>query len=247
MKMWYEEWFDHPEYELVYQDRDLGEAEGLVRLIERIAEPAPGAAILDMGCGRGRHARLLARRGYYVTGVDLSDRAIEDAQRRASEEGLEVLFKRGDMRVPVCECCFDGVINVFTAFGYFDDEADHVRSLKAMAEALRQEGWFIQDFFNARQVVRNLVPEDHSTRDGAEIHQRRWVEDGRINKRITISKNGDARTFRESVRLFRLEDFKRMYAEAGLELVETYGDYAGGAFESDSPRLILHARKPGTC
>lgn len=242
--MWYEEWFDHPEYELVYQDRDEAEAEQLVDFLERTLKPAQGAAILDMGCGRGRHARALALRGYHVTGVDLSARAIEDARRRAGEDGLDVLFIRGDMRHPVCDCCFDGVINVFTAFGYFEEDRDHVLALSAMRRSLRPGGWFLQDFFNVPYVVENLVREDREVRDHSEIHQRRWVEDGRVNKQITIRSNGDTQSFCESVRLYTIDDFRKMYLEAGFDLVETYGDYDGHPHTKSSPRLILHAQKP---
>ena len=240
---WYEEWFDHPEYELVYQDRDEDEAIRMVDFLERVVEPAPESSILDMGCGRGRHARALAKRGYRVTGVDLSERAIEEAQRRAERERLEVLFLRGDMRVPVCECCFEGVINVFTAFGYFTNDEDHVQALHAMCRSLRPGGWFVQDFFNAPHVINHLQPEDRVVRDCVEIHQRRWVEDGRVNKHIRIRSNGTERSFQESVRLYALDDFRTMYAEAGLDLVEIRGDYDGRPHSDETPRLILHATK----
>ncbi len=242
--MWYEEWFDHPEYELVYQDRDEAEAARLVDFVERVAAPAEGTAIVDMGCGRGRHARALARRGYHVTGVDLSERAIEEARKRAEKEGLDVLFRRGDMRLPVCDCCFDGVINVFTAFGYFDDDEDHVRALRAMRRSLRAGGWFIQDFFNVPYVIDHLVPQDRRVRDDAEIRQQRWVEGGRVHKEISIRTNGDEQSFRESVRLYTLDDFQAMYEEAGFDLLETFGDYEGRPYGDETPRLILHARKP---
>ena len=244
MAEWYTDWFDHPEYELVYQDRDEEEAEELVAFIERTVSPESGTAILDMGCGRGRHARALARRGYHVTGVDLSERAIEQAEKRAAEEGLDVLYFRGDMRRPVCDCCFDGVINVFTAFGYFEDDQDHIRALRAMRRSLRPGGWFLQDYFNVPHILQNLVPEDQDVRDHTEISQRRWVDDGRINKEITLRTNGDEQTFRESVRLFGMKDFERMYDEAGFDIVASYGDYDGNPYGERAPRLILHANKP---
>lgn len=244
--MWYEEWFDHPEYELVYQDRDEDEAERMVDLLERIVRPAPAASILDMGCGRGRHARALARRGYHVTGVDLSAYAIEEAARRAAQENLTVLFRRGDMRNPVCDCCFDGVINVFTAFGYFENDEDHVRALRAMHRSLCPNGWFVQDFFNVPYVLKHLVPEDRFERAGSIIRQQRWVENGRVNKRIAIRTDGNEQSFVESVRLYTLEDFRAMYASAGLRLLRAYGDYEGNPHSNASPRLILHAEKPAT-
>lgn len=245
---WYEEWFNRDEYDLVYQNRDEEEAEALIDLVERVARPAPGDALLDVGCGRGRHALSLARRGYRVTGVDLSERALEKARRHAARKGLYIRFIQGDMRDAVCTACFDGVVNLFTAFGYFDDEADHLRAVRAMADALKPGGWFFQDFLNAEHVAATLIPEDTRRAGPLTFRQRRWIEDGRINKEITLRRDGTAptHTFRESVRLLTLDDFRRLYDAAGLDLVDTFGDYAGGPFTPSSPRLILFSRKrPG--
>src|SRR5690606_25256136 len=137
---WYEDWFDSDAYELVYEQHDLDEAERLADLIERVARPAPGADVLDVGTGRGRHARVLARRGYRVTGLDLSENAVATAQRRAAREGLspaQVVFVQGDMRLPHFQERFEGVVNLFTSFGFFEDEADHGRAVRAMAAALK--------------------------------------------------------------------------------------------------------------
>lgn len=240
---WYEEWFDRDEYELVYPHRNEEEAEACIDLLERTVEPASRAEVLDVGCGRGRHARVLARRGYLVTGIDLSERAIEQARERAAEEGLTIAFEQQDMREPYCTYCFDGAVNLFSSFGYFEEERDHARAVQAMAAALRTGGWLFQDFMNAPHVKRTLVAEDTRAADGLEIHQKRWIEDGRINKEITIRRGDDARTFTESVRLLTLEDFQRLYAEAGLELEATFGGYDGRMHSDESPRLILYARR----
>jgi SAM-dependent methyltransferase len=240
---WYEEWFDRDEYELVYQQRDESEAQQVVDVIEHLAQPAPDAQILDVGCGRGRHARVLARRGYQVTGLDLSERAIEQARRRTAAEGLDVTYHVQDMRAPMGTAAYDGVVNLFTAFGYFEDDADHERALQHMTDALRPGGWLVQDFLNTPQVIQSLNPEDAQATNGVTIEQNRWVENGRINKRITLHENGDTRTFCESVRLLTLYDFKQLYERVGLELVQAVGDYDGSTYTPDSPRLIMHARK----
>lgn len=241
---WYQEWFDRDEYELVYHRRDEREAEQVVDLIERLVRPAPDSEILDVGCGRGRHARVLARRGYRVTGIDVAERALQIARKRTEAEGLHnLLFLQHDMREPLCRTCFDGVVNLFTAFGFFEDDADHLRALQAMATALRPGGWLVQDFLNAEYVQRHLVPCDRFQLDGIEVVQERWIENGRVNKRIRLRRNGIEQVFYESVRLLRLSDFQKLYRAAGLNLQAVLGDYAGRPFTSESPRLILYARK----
>ena len=244
---WYEEWFDSDEYELVYEQRDLSEARRLADLIERTAEPEPGARVLDVGCGRGRHSRILAARGYAVTGVDLSENAIRTARRRAAAEGLDVRFEQGDMCHLTYDAAFDGAVNLFTTFGYFDDDDDHQRVIDGIARALVPGGWFVQDFLNAPYVRAHLVAEDEKTIDGVRVRQQRWLDGDRVKKRITFHRNGDEDdelpSFTESVRLLTAADFRRMYDAAGLTLEATFGDYDGSPHTPESPRLILYARK----
>jgi SAM-dependent methyltransferase len=223
---WYEEWFWSDAYTRVYDHRDDAEAEQLVDLIEHEIAPASGAHILDIGCGRGRHARALARRGWRVTGLDLSEDAVAAARSQAADDALDerASFQVGDMRTPVCDGCADGVVNLFTSFGYFDADADNERALAAMATALRPGGWFLQDFLNAPQVAESL---------GASVYE------------TTVRRNGHTATFQESVRLYTRSDLTAMYARTGLEVVELFGDYGGSDYvPDDSPRLLLHARKP---
>jgi len=247
---WYEEWFDSDAYELVYDQRDLSEARRLADLIERTVEPTPGARVLDVACGRGRHSRILASRGYHVSGVDLSENALRSARRRAEREGLSVTFQQADMRALPFRADFDGAVNLFTSFGYFDDERDHQRVIDGIERALAPGGWFVQDFLNAPYLAAHLVSEDEREVEGVRIVQRRRIEDEpsgrRVKKQITLHRNGDTHTFSESVRLLDAADFERMYAAAGLNLMATFGDYDGHPYAADSPRLILYARKPSS-
>lgn len=243
---WYDEWFGSDAYNLVYAHRDEAEAERLIDLVEREVDPAPDAHILDVGCGRGRHARILARRGYDVTGIDLSASSIVEAREWAAQDGLDITFVQGDMREPYCEGCADGVVNLFTSFGYFETDAKNRRALHAMATALPPDGWLLQDYLNAPQVRATLEPESVDTVDGVTIRQRRWIEDSRINKKITLEWNDTKDTFHESVRLYTREDLEEMYEAAGLTPVGAFGTYDGDAHAAESPRLLLHARRsPG--
>ncbi|MEM1057401.1 MAG: class I SAM-dependent methyltransferase [Bacteroidota bacterium] len=247
---WYEDWFDSELYELVYASRDERDAERLADLIVRVATPSAGSEILDVGTGRGRHARVLARRGYRVTGLDLSPRAVETARRRAEAAGLadRTAFVTGDMREVQFRETFDGVVNLFSSFGYFEDEADHGRAVRAMAAALRPGGWLVQDLLNPAHLEQHLVPEDEREVGGVHVRQRRRLvkREGRlrVEKEIVLtSREGEPYTTTESVRLFTPDELEALYDEAGLEVCGRFGDYAGGPLTGESPRLILYAQR----
>ncbi len=241
---WYATWFEHAAYDLVYARRDEKEARRAIDLIERVVAPPPAAHMLDVACGRGRHAVELARRGYAVTGLDLSARALRAARRRATKAGVDVAFVQQDMRTPFCTGCADVVVNLFTAFGYFHHEADHLKALCAMTQALRPGGRLVQDFLNAPYVERHLVPFSTRVEANVEITEHRWIADGRVEKRVELRRaDGATHTFRESVRLFTRADFEQMYEACGLRLVHAYGDYDGQAYGDDTPRLLLVAAR----
>ncbi|PEN12772.1 SAM-dependent methyltransferase [Longibacter salinarum] len=240
---WYDTWFGSEAYELVYQHRDDDEARTAIDLVESCADPEDEARILDVGCGRGRHTLELARRGYNATGIDLSKASIEDARSSARDLDLKVHFDVQDMREPFCDACMDGVVNLFTTFGYFEQDDESERAIRAMTTSLRPGGFLIQDFLNPPYVRETLVEEDRSEQNDVSIRQRRWIEDGRVHKRIDITEGRETRTFRESVRLFTRDDFEAMYNRAGLELQEVYGDYDGSAHTENSPRTILYSVK----
>lgn len=239
---WYENWFDQDEYELLYQNRDASEATRLADLVERIVAPATGVSILDMGCGRGRHAIEFASRGYEMTGIDLSERSIEQARSHARKAGVDIDFSVGDMRDPVTGS-FDGVLNLFTAFGYFDTDREHQKAVDAMVAPLKTGGFFVQDFLNADRVVSDLIPEDAREIGQAHVSQKRWIENNRIRKEITFSYEDKSHVFNESVALLRLADFEALYAYAGLHIFHTAGSYDGDTYGPSSPRLILFSRK----
>ncbi len=239
---WYEQWFDTDEYELVYQNRDDGEATGAINMIEEIANPLAGGTVLDVGCGRGRHSLSLASRGYRVTGLDLSKRSLESARRKAEEVGADVTFIHGDMRDPV-DGSFDMVVNLFTAFGYFEAEKEHQRAVDAMAGALNPDAVLVQDFLNPGYIKANFVPADRRTVGSLEIRQRRRIKENRIVKTIEFVRKDGSHSFQESVALLALDDFERFYAAAGLQLLEVRGDYHGGDFHETSPRCILFSKR----
>jgi len=240
---WYKDWFG-PDYLKVYPHRNEEEARQQVAFVESVLNLQKTQRILDLGCGSGRHAIELSERGYHVTCLDLSSTLLSLARQR-SEHTCCVRFVRADMRRMPFHHAFEVVVSFFTTFGYFDSDAENLRTLKSLAAVLKPGGVFLQDYLNKAFVVNNLVAHDVRKEDGYEIAQNRRYnrEQERIEKEITITENGETRKYFESVRLYTLDEMRDLLAQAHLKLEQTFGDFAGSRFTPESPRLILVGRK----
>lgn len=241
---WYAQWFDTPYYHALYADRDEREAAAfLERLLQELRLPA-GARMLDVACGQGRHARVLATKGYEVTGIDLSERNIA----RARQQGHERLaFFRHDMRQMLHVRYYDAVLNLFTSFGYFPSDAENSRALRNMALALRPKGKLVIDFLNAPVVIAGLVPEETLFRGGYEFFIRRKVLEGRrpvLLKEIVVRDGQISHRFYERVVAYGRDDFLQWFSTCRLNLVGQFGNYRLEPFAAmHSPRLILVAER----
>ena len=245
---WYEEWFGK-EYMLVYPHRNEAEAREQIAFLIRHIQLPEGAKVLDLCCGCGRHAMELRKQGYDVTGLDLSEELLDMAHAVNSESNLDVKFIRCDMREIPYESHFDVIVSFFTSFGYFADRADDMKVLSSMAKALKPGGRFLIDYMNPDYVTRNLVERDEKKiANGTHAIQERWIDESthRINKRITLVRNGKESTHMESVRMYSRREMSEMLLAAGLKLTETYGDFDSSEYSKDSSRMILMGDKEPT-
>jgi len=146
-------------YDLIYRDKDYGrECEYLETLFSKYGNAKPHT-ILDIGCGTGKHSRLLAKRGYTVTGIDASKPMLTRAEDEASIDGLErVHFFHMDMRKIVLPTSFDAAISMFSAINYLLSLEDLGNMLKGVRRHLRPGGLFVFDFWNGLAVL-NIRPE----------------------------------------------------------------------------------------
>jgi SAM-dependent methyltransferase len=207
-----------------------------VRLLTRALPWRAGWRVLDVGCGAGRHARALVAAGARPVGLDLSRELLACAKQAG------VPLVRADMRaLPVRSRSVDLVVNLFTSFGYFEDDAEHARVLRGFAEVLAPGGWFALDFLNADSVRHGLVAEEVQQLGVGPVRIRRELRDGgrRVVKTIHIP---DGRTFVERVRLFQPHELEAMLRDAGLSVESRFGDYSGGPLGPGAPRTILLSR-----
>ena len=238
---WFSTWFDSPYYHILYQHRDDLEAQQFMDKLLTYLHPKPHEKILDMPCGKGRHAVYLNQKGYNVTGLDLSEQSIAHAKQFENER---LHFAEHDMREVYQPESFDFILNLFTSFGYFENETENVVALNAMAKALKHGGKLVIDFMNTDLTIANLVAEEVKVVEGIEFHIHRGVDKGFIVKTIRFTDKGQDYKFEERVRALRQEDFIEYFGMAQLRLAEVFGDYNLRPFNpASSERMIFVLKK----
>lgn len=233
---WFSSWFDTPYYHILYKDRNDHEAQHFMDNLTQHLNLPDNAKVLDLACGKGRHSIYLNQLGYNVLGADLSENSIEEANKSANEN---LSFKVHDMR-DTFEEKYDAIFNLFTSFGYFENDEDDLTTLKAIKNSLTEYGFAVIDFMNVPQVLENLVPEETKTVDGIDFHLKRYLKDGHICKEINFEDQGQQFHFTEKVKALTLQDFETMMEKAEIYLLEIYGDYKLKKYhKTESERLIL--------
>ena len=245
---WYTEFFNE-DYPKIYRERLSQDAtERETAFAVRALGLQEGDRVLDLACGHGRHAVALARRGMIVTGQDLNEDYLQMARDGAAEAGVEIETVHSDMRdIPFTDE-FDAVINMFTAFGYFESEHEDARVLQAVFKALKDGGKLLLDTINREWVLSNYVQNDwHTDDEGNTFLEHREFDLVTGRNRVTFSIVDADGTRRDSpghdVRLYTLTELTRLLNAAGLRLSATYGDYDGAPYAINTPRMIVVAMK----
>ncbi len=241
---WYKEWFGD-DYVDLYSHRDAEEAVRFIDTLENKSVLKNNHKVLDLCCGAGRYSIELAKRGYNITGQDLSKQLIDQAAKNADLNNVRINFILRDMRDIPYKSYFDSIINMFTSFGYFANDEENENVVKGISNALIDDGWLIIDFINKDFVVSNLKMKDEFVKNGMKISQYRKydVSTKRLEKQINISSDGVEKEYLESVRLYELKDFKQILKKHNIDLVYYFGNYNGCEYSADSPRLIIVGRK----
>ena len=233
---WYTSWFDTPYYHILYKDRNYREAQVFMDNLTHYLNLPDKATVLDLACGKGRHSIYLNQLGFTVLGADLSENSIAEATKNTNET---LHFKVHDMREPFEEK-FDAIFNLFTSFGYFENDEDNLTTLKAIKESLSEYGFAVIDFMNVAQVIETLIPEETKTVEDIDFHIKRYLKDGHIYKEIDFEDKGQKYHFTEKVKALTLKDFEQLMEEAGIYLLDIFGDYKLKKFhKTESERLIM--------
>jgi SAM-dependent methyltransferase len=148
------------------------------------------------------------------------------------------------MRLVYKQNHFDFILNLFTSFGYFNNETENVVALDATAKSLKPGGKLVIDFMNTDKIISNLVAEEEKEVHGINFRILRGVENGFIVKTIRFCDEGETYQFEERVRALREEDFLEYFKMVQLRLVEVFGNYNLNPFDREkSDRMIFVLKK----
>lgn len=235
---WFTSWFDTAYYHILYKHRNDEDAQFFMRNITSFLNLPKSSHIADLPCGKGRHSVYLNSLGYKVTGGDLSKNSIDYAKQFENES---LNFEVWDMRNPL-ENKYDAVFNLFTSFGYFDDDNEDIIILKSIKNGLKPNGIFAMDFLNVEKVKNSLIKEEVKTIDGIEFHIKREIKNGFILKHISFIAENKQHSYTEQVKFLTLDKMQSYFEKAGLKIKHVFGDYALNEFNTNtSDRLILVA------
>lgn len=238
-KEWFTDWFNTPYYHTLYKDRNDTDAQLFMKNMMSFLKIPKNAHLLDLPCGKGRHSNYLNSLGYKVTGLDLAENSIKEAKKNKNER---LDFKVHDMRLPFNEK-YDAIFNLFTSFGYFDDDAVDISILQNIKNGLKKEGVFVFDFLNVEKVKNDLVYNETKIVDGISFQITRNIEKGFITKNIQFFANDKNHSYTERIKYLEEKQLKVYFQKVGLKIVRTFGDYHLNNFNSQtSNRLIFIAK-----
>lgn len=243
---WWQEYFGEL-YLRMFQaipgpERTAQEVAGTVTFLDL----SPGARILDLACGQGRHAVSLAQLGYRMAGLDRSVYLLRRAREAAEEADAAVEWVQGDMRRLPWGEQFDACVSLFTSFGYFEEEEQNQQVLEEVCRVLTPGGQFLLDVSNRDYYLLRMWPCSWRRYAGAIILEETTFdpENCRFATSFTWVDEGRTETLSHSVRHYTAPELQGMLHRAGLEPMELFGDFDGRPFDLDSQRLIVVARKP---
>jgi SAM-dependent methyltransferase len=246
MAEWWREFFDE-DYLAVYRNRDTGAAPKEIQFVRRTLRLRRGQRLLDICCGYGRHAILLAKSGLRVTGIDCNKLFLNRARRQARRERADVEWIQGDVRTMDFPPVYQAALSMFTSIGYFDDEDENYQIIARGAAALRPGGKFLLDTTNRDRVIRNpqwrsWLPMGRGV--VLETPAFDWQRSRLNSRRVLVYPDGRRRETRISLRLYTLAEVAGMFERAGLVVTATFGSFDRTKYDVDSPRIIMVGEKP---
>ncbi len=258
-KEWWEEVFDQRYLDTYVDTFPEKRTQREVDFISRHIEITNKTSLLDVGCGHGRHAIALAKLGCHVTGIDTSQYFLDKVLKRAAEEKVNVRVFREDMRELLANGVYDVAVSLFTAFGYFEKESDHVLAIRKIVQALHQKGQFLIDVKNPISLIKGMIEKgaydketglfsfhtEEKLSNGIELRVEEKYDAARMrwHAHTQWEKAGKLEEIAYSVRLFTCPELCSLLEQSGMKIQNTWGDFDESPYTALSKRLIVLAQK----
>jgi SAM-dependent methyltransferase len=244
---WYDGFFESDWLDYLALGQSAEWTDRTVAFVVEQLDLGEGTRVLDLACGRGRVAIPLAQRGCRVTGLDLSPRSLDLARRDAEAAGVELALVPRDMRDLDAVEAYDAVLNLYTSFGYFQEDEENERVLQAAGQALAPGGAFLIDTIDPIALAPRFKERDWSEHgEGVTLlEQHAWDRlRGRLETTWTfVHPDGTRNELRFSVRAYTAPEIAAMLERAGLDVDGAWGGLDGAELGAGH-RIILRARKP---
>lgn len=245
---WYKVFFDKYYLPYVAIRKTNSDTRREVLFIVKNLKLKKGAKILDLACGLCRHGFKLAKMGFNITGIDLNSESLRIARETANKDKLRMKLIKGDMRKIPFKNEFDAVINVFTSFGYFENNRDNFNVLREVNKSLKLKGLFLLDLQNKRWVLKNFTKRTWNKLGNIYI-----LEDRSFNKKNDILsnkivfiklKNKKVEETYTHNHLYDIYQIKINLKRRGFQILKVFGNYDYSRYHKiNSPRMIILARK----
>src|SRR5271154_3038442 len=246
--VWYVDFF-RADYLNVYGHMFTDErAEKESAFVASALDLKPGAQVLDLCCGQGRHSVQLAKRGLKVTGLDLNPDYVELAQQAAIAHNVTIETVAADMREIPFANKFDAIVNMYSSFGYLESEAEDLKVLESAAKALKTGGRLLLDMLNREWAIDNYIQNDwHTGADGTLYVERRDLDlaTSRMHVHfIVVDANGGRReSIGHIIRLYTLTEITRLLERVGMRTTAVFGGFEGEEYGIATRRMIVVAQK----
>ena len=206
----------------------------------------PGAHLLDLGCGPGRHSIALARLGYLVTGVDRNTTYLVRAKERASDAGVQPDFVQDSMVRFRREATFDGAISLFSSFGYFENRLDDLQVMRNLSASLKPGARAVVDLAGKEFIAGQYTTKDwHALGTGRFWLESREVLPGweRLRVQWTFVGGMEPTEFVVEIRVYSGVELRELMLQAGFAEVELLGGLDGRPYDREASRLVAVGRK----
>jgi SAM-dependent methyltransferase len=245
------EWFDDDSfwrelYPFMFPEQRIADADEQVAKALALTKP-PGKSALDLCCGPGRCSIALAKRGFSVTGVDITKFLLDKARAKARAAHVKIEWVQADMRDFVRADSFALVLSMFTSFGYFNDQREDEIVLQNMLESLRPGGACLIEVLGKERLAKILQSTSSSVlSDGTMVVERREISDDwtRVKNEWLLIKHSTVKRFKFQTTIYSGLELRERMERAGFVEVKLRGNLNGDEYGPDAERLIAVGRKP---